>query len=194
MILRAILLTAFGVAFLITGMTVPQGLKVGDRASDFSLASIDGKLISMDSYEKAKGFIVIFTCNTCPYAKAYQKRIAELHTKYAQKGFPVIAINTSDSREDIIKRAKEQKYPFEYLHDETQSVSRAFGATKTPHVYVLKKDKTVAYIGAIDNNYKVAASADQRYVQEAVESLLANKEIKITNTKAIGCSIKWKST
>ena len=194
MILRTILLTVFGITFLITGMTVPQGLNVGDQASDFSLANIDGKMVSMDSYENAKGYIVVFTCNNCPYAKAYQKRIAELHRKYSQRGFPVIAINTSDSREDIIKRAKEQNYPFEYLHDETQNVSRAYGATKTPHVYILKKDKTVAYIGAIDNNYKDATSADKRYVQEAVEALLANKEIEVTNTKSIGCTIKWKSS
>ena len=194
MILRAILLTVFGIAFIISGMTVPQGLNVGDHATDFSLANIDGKMISLDSYPNSKGYIVIFTCNNCPYAKAYQRRIAELHNAYAQKGFPVIAINTSDSKEAIVKRAKEQNYPYDYLHDETQEVSKAYGALKTPHVYILKKDRTVAYIGAIDNNYKDADAADKKYVRDAVESLLANKEIKITSTKAIGCTIKWKSS
>ena len=192
MMLRAILLAVFGIAFIISGMTVPQGLNVGDKAADFSLENVDGKMVSLDSYDDAKGYIVVFTCNNCPYAKAYQDRLAALHNTYAKKGFPVIAINTSDAEDDIKKRAKKQNYPFVYLHDETQQVSKSYGATKTPHVYVLKKDRTVAYIGAIDNNYKDADAADKRYVKDAVESLLANKQIEITSTKAIGCSIKWK--
>ena len=194
MIHRAILLSFFGIVFIITGMTVPQELSVGDRASEFSLENIDGQMISLDSYEHAKGYIIVFTCNNCPYAKAYQKRIADLHNAYANKGFPVLAINTSDPQEEIIKRASEQNYPFVYLHDKTQDVSRAYGATRTPHVYVLKKDRTVAYIGAIDNNYKDASAADKHYVKDAVESLLDDKEVKITNTKAIGCTIKWKTS
>ncbi len=193
MIFRAILLTVFGVALLLTGMTNPQGLKVGEKASDFSLANINGQTISLDSYQDARGYIVIFTCNNCPYAKAYQKRIAGLHNEYASKGFPVIAINTSDSKQDIITRAQTMKYPFPYLHDETQEVTKSYGATKTPHVFVLKKDRTVAYIGAIDNNYKDAANADKHYVKDAVEALLANKPIEVTNTNAIGCTIKWKN-
>ena len=193
MILRAILLTVFGIAFLLTGMTEPNGLAIGDKAVDFSLANVDGEMVSLDSYKKAKGYIVVFTCNNCPYAKAYQDRLAELHKSYAEKGFPVIAINTSDSESDIKKRAKQENYPFVYLHDETQEISRAYGATKTPHVYVINQDRKVAYIGAIDNNYKNAEKADKKYVEDAVEALLANKEVKVTTTKAIGCSIKWKS-
>jgi len=193
MILRTILLTVFGVAFIISGMTRPQDLNVGDKASDFSLANFEGEMISFDSYDDAKGYIVIFTCNNCPYAKGYQQRIAELHDKYVSKGFPVIAINTSDSKDEITQRAKEMNYPFVYLYDETQKVTRAYGATNTPQVYVLKKDRTVAYIGAIDNNYKDANAADKHYVQDAIDALLANKEVKIFSTKAIGCSIKWKN-
>lgn len=194
MILRAILLSVFGIAFIITGMTNPNGLSVGEKAENFSLADISGKLVSLDSYADAKGYIVVFTCNNCPYAKAYQGRLASLHNEYAKKGFPVIAINTSDSPEDIKARAKEKNYPFAYLFDETQGVSKSYGATKTPHVYVLNKDRKVAYIGAIDNNYKDAAAADKTYVKDAVVALLANKEVKVTNTKAIGCSIKWKNS
>lgn len=192
MILRAILLAFFGTAFIVTGLTRPQELNVGDKAPDFSLADIDGKMISPTTYKDAKGYIVIFTCNDCPYAKAYQDRIAELHNDFAPKGFPVIAINTSDSKEAISARAKEKNYPFSYLHDETQVTTKAFGATKTPHAFVLDKNMTVAYIGAIDNNYKNAADADQKYIRDAVTSLLSNEKVKITNTKAIGCSIKWK--
>lgn len=192
MILRAILLAVFGTAFIVTGITRPNELKVGDKAPDFSLADIDGKMISPASYKDAKGYIVIFTCNDCPYAKAYQGRIAELHNDFAPKGFPVIAINTSDSKEAIVTRAKEKNYPFSYLHDEKQDITRSYGATKTPHAFVLDKYLTVAYIGAIDNNYKDAENADQKYIRDAVEALLSNNKVKITNTKAIGCSIKWK--
>lgn len=194
MILRAILLCVFGMAFLITGMIQHKGLNIGDKAIDFSLENVDGTMISLDTYEDARGYIVIFTCNNCPYAEAYQGRISLLQNEYAPKGYPVIAINTSDSKEEIISRANEQQYPFPYLHDETQDVSRAYGAIKTPHAYVLTKDKKVAYIGAIDNNYKNAADADQHYVKDAVEALLSNKEVPVKSTKAIGCSIKWKNS
>lgn len=193
MILRAILLTVFGIAFIISGMTNPNGLNVGDKASDFSLENVDGKMISFDSYIDAKGYIVVFTCNNCPYAKAYQDRIADLHNVYAKKGVPVIAINTSDSESDIKERAKEKKYPFVYLHDATQNVSKTYGATKTPHVYVLKEDKTVAYIGAIDNNYKDGNAANKHYVKDAVDAVLENREVSVISTKTIGCAIKWKS-
>jgi len=193
MILRAILLTIFGIAFLISGMTNPQGLSIGDKADDFALENVDGKTISLDSYENPKGYIVIFTCNNCPYAQAYQSRIAALHNEYVNKGFPVIAINTSDYKEEIIARAKKENYQFPYLNDATQEVSKSYGAVKTPHVYILKKDKTVAYIGAIDNNYKDGEAADKHYVKDAVNALLENREVKISTTKAIGCSIKWKT-
>jgi peroxiredoxin len=193
MLLRAILLTVFGIAFIITGMTGRNGLEVRNKAPDFTLANADGNMVSLQSYTNAKGYIVVFTCNNCPYAKAYQERLAGLHQKYAAKGFPVVAINTSDSKQDIIARSKEMNYPFAYLHDETQEVSRNYGATKTPHVYVLTKDKTVAYIGAIDNNHKDAAKADKKYIEDAVDALLAGKTVKMTTTKAIGCTIKWKA-
>jgi len=192
--LRAILLTIFGFAFILSGMINPKELAVGDKVENFSLANIDGKLISLDSYENAIGYVVIFTCNNCPYAKAYQKRIAELHNEYAPKGIPVIAINPNDSKEKIKQRSKEKNYPFAYLHDETQEVTRAYGASKTPHVFILNKEKTVMYIGAIDNNYKDAAAADKRYVNDALDAMLASKKIEVTNTRALGCSIKWRNS
>jgi len=193
MTLRAILLAVFGIAFIFSGMTGPQGLEIGDKASDFSLKDIDGKLVSLDSYQDARGYIVVFTCNNCPYAKAYQDRLASLHHAYAKKGFPLIAINTSDSKKEIKERAQKKAYPFPYLSDETQEVSKSYGASRTPHVYVLDQGKQVAYIGAIDNNYKDATKADKTYVKDAVEALLNDKEVKVTTTKAIGCSIKWKN-
>lgn len=178
------------------------GYKPGDYATDFSLKNIDGKKVSLSQYKNAKGFIVVFTCNHCPYAKLYEDRLIELHNKYADKGYPVVAINPNDAKmqpedsfENMQKRAKEKEFPFPYLHDETQEVTTTYGATRTPHVYLLNKDKKglkVEYVGAVDNNHKDASLADKKYVQEAIDQLLSGKKPKTTSTKAIGCSIKWK--
>ena len=176
------------------------GYEVGDKATDFSLKNVNGKMISMNSYEDAKGFMIIFTCNTCPYSVAYEDRIIALHQKYVDKGVPVIAINPNDdekspddSYEKMIVRAKEKGFPFPYVYDETQEITKAYGATNTPHVYVLDADKTVIYIGAIDNNTKSAVNADEKYVEDAVDALLNGNEVPEKKTKAIGCTIKWAS-
>jgi peroxiredoxin len=176
------------------------GYEVGDKATDFSLKNVNGKMISMNSYEDAKGFMIIFTCNTCPYSVAYEDRIIALHQKYVDKGVPVIAINPNDdekspddSYEKMIVRAKEKGFPFPYVYDETQEITKAYGATNTPHVYVLDADKTVIYIGAIDNNTKSAENADKKYVEDAVDALLNGSEVPEKKTKAIGCTIKWAS-
>jgi hypothetical protein len=126
----------------------------------------------------------------------------DLHKKYAAKGFPVIAINPNDparepedSYQNMQKRAKEMKYGFPYLIDETQGTAKIYGATRTPHVYVLKKgDKglTVQYIGAIDDNYEDPSQVKSKYVEQAVDALLSNKAVTTTSTKAIGCGIKWR--
>lgn len=179
-----------------------SGYKIGDKASDFSLKNVDGNMVSLADYKNAKGFIVIFTCNHCPFSQAYEQRIIELHQKYESKGYPVIAINPNDkdrepedSYENMQKLAKEKSYPFVYLYDETQEIAKAYGATRTPHVFILQKSKKgnlVKYIGAIDDNYEDATAAQQKYVEQAVDALLAGKSISINQTKAIGCGIKWK--
>jgi peroxiredoxin len=177
-----------------------DGYHVGDIATDFKLENIDGKMVSLADYKDAKGFIVIFTCNTCPYAVAYEDRIIELDKKYADKGYPVIAImpnNTDvkpgDNMEAMQARAKSKGFTFPYLIDEGQKIYPQYGATKTPHVYVLQKTakgNQVKYIGAIDDNYKDASQVNTTYVENAVDALLKGKEIKETQTRAIGCSIK----
>lgn len=177
-----------------------KGYAVGDIATDFSLKNIDGNMVSLADYGDAKGFIVIFTCNHCPYSVANEDRIVELDGKYKGKGYPVIAINPNnpetypaDSYENMIVRAKEKGFTFPYLLDEGQKIFPQYGATKTPHVYVLEKTaegNRVAYIGAIDDNVKDASSAETRYVEDAVDALLAGKKPPVTETKAIGCSIK----
>ena len=177
-----------------------KGYKPGDVATDFKLKNVDGKFVSLADYSKAKGYIVVFTCNHCPYAVAYEDRIIALDKKYASKGYPVIAINPNDpaaqpkdSYQAMQVRAKEKAFSFPYLFDDGQKVYPQYGATKTPHVFVLNKEKgknVVRYIGAIDNNYADAADVSERYVEAAVDALLAGKEVKKTTTAAIGCSIK----
>lgn len=176
------------------------GYKVGDLATDFNLKNIDGKMVSMANFKDAKGFIVIFTCNTCPYAVAYEDRIEALNKKYASKGYPVIAImpnNTDvkpgDNMESMQARAKAKGFTFPYLMDDGQKIYPQYGATKTPHVYILQKTSNgneVKYIGAIDDNYQDAAAVNTKYVEKAVDALLSGKEIQEKETRAIGCSIK----
>ena len=178
--------------------------KAGDVASDFSLKNVNGETVSLSQFDNAKGYIVTFWSNTCPVAKKYDQRLQDLNTKYAVKGYPVIAINSNDptvspgdSFEKMRETAKERNYQFEYLDDATQEVAYEYGATNTPHVYVLtKKDGklVVDYVGAIDNNADDASAADKKYVEDALNSLLGGENIAVAGTKAIGCSIKWKKS
>ncbi|MDI1256140.1 MAG: thioredoxin family protein [Flavobacterium sp.] len=190
------LLVAFTMAF----SSNIEGYKVGDIATDFSLKNVDNTMVSLKDYKDAKGFIVIFTCNHCPFAKAYEDRIIALDKKYAKAGYPVIAINPNnpekqkdDSFELMQVRAKEKGFTFPYLFDEGQKIFPQYGATKTPHVYLLQKTEKgniVKYIGAIDDNYEDESAVKEKYLENAVDALLNNKEIKVKETKAIGCSIK----
>ena len=176
------------------------GYQVGDIATDFSLKNIDGKKVSLSDYKDAKGFIVVFTCNHCPFAVAYEDRIIALDKKYKTLGYPVVAINPNnpgvqpkDSYDEMKIRAKEKNFSFPYLFDEGQKIYPQYGATKTPHVYLLQKTakgNEVKYIGAIDDNYNDASAVKTKYVENAVNALLESKEIEIKSTKAIGCSIK----
>jgi len=180
--------------------TIATGYKVGDIATDFSLKNIDNKKVSLKDFKDAKGYIVIFTCNHCPYAQAYEDRIVALDKKYKKLGYPVIAINPNnpakqkdDSFELMKVKAKEKGFTFPYLFDEGQKIYPQYGATKTPHVYILQKTakgNVVKYIGAIDDNYGDEKAVKTKYAENAVDALLKNKEVSVKETKAIGCSIK----
>lgn len=178
-----------------------EGYKVGDKATDFSLLNVDGKMVSMKDFKAAKGIIVIFTCNHCPYSKAYEDRIIALDKKYKPKGYPVIAINPNDSivlpADSYSKmkiRAKEKGFTFPYLVDAGQKMTKTYGASRTPHVFLLQKqsgDYIVKYIGAIDDNSQSPEDVENHFVEDAVDALLTGKEPNPNFTKAIGCTIKW---
>ena len=175
------------------------GYNIGDIATDFKLKNIDGNMVSMADYPDAKGFIVIFTCNHCPYAKMYEDRIIELDKNYTSKGYPVIAINPNDpeiqpedSFKNMQKRAKEKGFEFPYVIDEKQEVFPVYGATKTPHVFLLNDKKVVEYIGAIDDNARDAAGVKEKFVENAIAAMQNGEKPNPATTKAIGCSIKYK--
>lgn len=198
----ALLLSMATCLFLFSFSSDKKGYQVGDDVADFNLKNTKGEMISLASYKEAKGFIIVFTCNHCPFSVAYEDRIIALQAKYGAKGFPVVAINSNnkevvpeDSYEEMIKRAAEKKFNFNYLYDSTQEIAHQFGAARTPHVFVVEKQKSnlkLKYIGAIDDNTDEPEAATKKYVETAVDEILAGKEVTTPMTKAIGCTIKWK--
>jgi peroxiredoxin len=192
-------------ALLLPLLAIPmlaEGYGVGDKATDFRLKNVDGSMVSMADFKEAKGFIVIFTCNHCPYSVAYEDRIIELDKQFKSQGYPVIAINPNDPAvqpedgfTEMQARAEEKGFTFPYLLDDGQKIYPQYGATRTPHVYVLQKsgaDLIVRYIGAIDNNHSDADAANELYLADAVKALIAGGNPTVETTKAIGCSIKRK--
>ena len=184
---------------VLMSFTNPTGYKVGDKATDFKLKSVDNKMYSMADYKDAKGFIVVFTCNHCPFAVKYEDRIIDLAKKYKSKGYILLAINPNDpaaqpedSFELMQKRAKEKKFTFPYLFDEGQKIYPQYGATKTPHVFLLDKNLVVKYIGAIDDNVEDASQVKEKYLENAIAALEKGDEPTPNTTKAIGCTIKVK--
>ena len=177
-----------------------QGYEVGDIATDFRLLNVDGNYVSMADYEDAKGIVLIFSCNHCPYVVAYEDRMIELHNTYAPKGFPLVAVNPNDSIAEprdsytkMIERAEEKNFPFDYLLDANQLIYPEYGATRTPHVYLLEKEGDqfrVAYIGAIDDNYRDASAVEEHFLANAIDALLAGERPDPQYTRAIGCTIK----
>ncbi|WP_354668430.1 MULTISPECIES: thioredoxin family protein [Cellulophaga] len=172
------------------------GYKIGDTATDFELKNIDGETVSLSDYKDAKGYVVVFTCNECPFAKMYEERLIALNNTYSPKGYPVIAINANnpedhkgESYEDMRARAKEKGFTFPYLVDEGQKIQPLYGAVRTPHVFLLDGDMKVQYIGAIDDNSRSAENVKTKYVEDAIAALEKGEKPNPNYTKAIGCPI-----
>ena len=177
------------------------GYSIGDKVEDFKLKNINGKMLSMADNKKAKGFVLIFTCNHCPYSIAYEDRIIALDKKIKSQGYQIILINPNDPSIEAAKddsyelmkvRAKEKKFSFPYLFDEGQNVFPKFGATKTPDCFIVQKTDSgleLAYRGAFDDN-KEEAEVKTKYIENAVDALVSGKKPEPAETKAFGCGIK----
>ncbi|MDF1571246.1 MAG: thioredoxin family protein [Bacteroidales bacterium] len=193
------LLVSAGFLFVLSA-TVSAQLAPGDEAVPFTLKNVDGKMVSLSDYDDQKGVILVFTCNPCPFSKAYEQRIIQLHKKFAPSGYPVVAINPNDdvaSPDDTFEkmqaRAAEKNFPFPYLKDATQEIYKAYGATRTPHVFLLDNENgtfRVAYIGAIDNNAMDERAVSEKYVELAIKALENGNQPDPAQVKAIGCTIK----
>src|SRR5256714_13820784 len=184
----------------------PPMLKIAEKAPDFNLPGVDGKNYSLKDFADAKFLVIIFICNHCPTAQAYEQRIIKLHEDYKDKGVALVAVSPndpqavrldelgytdlSDSFEEMKIRAKERGYKFPYLYDgETQSTSRAYGVVATPHVYIFDQDRALRYVGRIDDSeVKTVSSTDAR---NALDALVAGKRVPVEVTKVFGCSTKW---
>lgn len=179
-------------------------LTAGQAAPDVKLKNVNNKEVSFAGFPKAKGYIVVFTCNTCPYSIAYEQRIIDLNKKYAKVGYPVIAINpndpaasAADSFEEMKKLSKKKKYTFPYLFDKGQAVTNAYGAMKTPHIFIVSntgKGRIIEYTGAIDNDTEGTNINRIRYAEDVIASLMKNEKPTVTVTKAIGCTVKRKKS
>ena len=197
------LVNATDLRLRVTEVKQSGGYQVGDAAGSFRLKNTDGNMVSLTDFNNAKGVIIIFTSNHCPFARAYEDRIIALNGKFASQGYPVIAINPSDpgthqddTADKMKERAAAKNYGYPYLVDDSQQTAKAFGAGRTPQVYILQKSGgkfTVRYIGMIDDNPQDAGGVTKYYVDEAVSNLLGGKPVVTTITKPVGCAIKWKN-
>ncbi|TVR79591.1 MAG: thioredoxin family protein [Chitinophagaceae bacterium] len=193
-------MTSLFLLFLSANIFAGTPYAVGDYAKDFNLKNVHGDYVSMKNID-AKGFIVIFSCNHCPFVVNSEERMIKLHNKYAPKGFPIIAINPNDeeivpedSYENMIIRAEERDFPFEYVYDETQEVAKAYGATHTPQVFLLVRENDkfkVVYTGAIDDSPRFPERVEEKFLEAALNNLLNGKKPDPNTTRAVGCSIKW---
>jgi len=188
-------------AVLVAASAFAGGIKLGDKApmTDTKMKSVDGKEVTIAGVAGKNGTLVVFTCNHCPFAKAWEKRISELGAAAGKEGIGVIAINSNDpasyaedSYENMQKHAKDAGFTFPYVVDATSEVAVAFGASKTPEVYLFDKDGKLVYHGAVDDN-RDAPKVTQNYLKNAITAVAAGKPIATSETKAVGCGIKFRS-
>jgi peroxiredoxin len=170
-------------------------LAIGDQAPAWKdLAGVDGKQHSLGEHADAKAVVVVFTCNHCPVAIAYEDRIVALANDYAAKGVDVVAINVNNTEADKLpamkERAEEKGFKFDYVYDPSQEIGRAYGATVTPHIFLLDGDRDLAYAGSIDDNMN-AEKVAKHYLRDAIDAVLAGSKPQTDSTKPMGCGIQY---
>ena len=172
-----------------------KGLAIGEKAPQWEgLMGTDDKSHSLADLEESDAVVLVFTCNGCPVAKAYEQRMVEFQNAYEDKGVRLVAINVNNGERDELpamkERAEEKEFNFAYVDDPSQESARQYGARVTPHVFVLDKDRKLAYVGAFDDNQD-ADKVEAHYVSDAVDALLAGRAPEVTEKKAFGCGIHW---
>lgn len=176
-----------------------SNLKIGDRALDFNLPATDGKNYSLDDYKGKKALVVVFSCVHCPYVKAWDGRLISIAREYAGKGAAFVLISANDavkypddSFENMKAHARKMNYPFPFLYNEKQDVARAYGAGRTPEIFLFDSGLNLAYHGTVDDNYEDEGAVKNHYLVEALEAVLSGNPVPVAETASVGCSIKWK--
>ncbi len=198
---RLLLLIPLVVLLASNGVKTTEVSPLGKTVSDFCLLNTDGHQVSFSEFKYAKGFVVVFICNHCPFAKLYTDRLNALNSKYKALGVPLLAVNSmdtltyeSESYAYMCSRAQSEHYNFPYLQDAAQTAGLNFGANRTPHAYVIWRENNawvIKYSGAIDDNGKDAANATP-YIANAVDDLLAGRPVRTPETLTVGCAIHYK--
>ena|SRR5713226_9308836 len=176
-------------------------LLTGGSLIDFTLPATDGNTYNVSEIaQKSKALAVVFTCNHCPYARAWEDRINQTARDYAGQGVQLLAINANDATkypgdnfEQMVKRATEKQFVFPYLQDESQVVAHAYGAERTPEFFIFDAAGKLRYHGSPDDNYEEEQAVRHSYAREALDAILADKEVAIPETTVLGCTIKWKA-
>jgi len=174
-------------------------MQIGSACPDFDLPGTDGATHSLTSFAAAEILVVIVSCNHCPYVVAYEERIVALSRAYAAKGVRFVAINANDvarypddAMPEMIRRAKDRGFDFPYLRDDSQQIARALGARFTPEVYVFDRARKLRYHGRIDDNHRDARAVKSHDLRAALDALVAGTSPPVTETQAVGCSVKWR--
>ena len=174
-------------------------LKINSILPEFDLPGTDGNIYSSKNFADKKIFIVIFSCNHCPYVQAYEQRIIGLQNEFKESGVQVVTISSNDavkypedSFEEMKKRAESKSFNFPYLYDKSQEVAKLFGATHTPQVFLFNSERKLKYEGKIDDNWQEPEQVKSKYLRDAILEVLGGKHVSVPETFSIGCTIKWK--
>lgn len=174
-------------------------LRPGDHMIEFKLPGVDNQKYTAHEFKGKKAIVIIFSCNHCPYVQAWEDRMIEIQKDYADRDVQLVAINSNDPQkysednfENMKKRAQEKGFNFPYLYDESQEIAHAYGAERTPEVFLFDGKAMLRYHGAIDDNYEDPAEVQKHYLRDALDSVLAGDNPEIPSTPPVGCTIKWK--
>ncbi len=176
-----------------------SSIAIGNMIIPFTLSGVDGHQHTVSDYNDKAAIVIIFSCNHCPYVRAWEDRMIQIQQDYAAQGVQFLLISSNDgaryptdSFTSMQERAREKEYPFPYLYDETQDIARAYGAERTPEVFLFDQQGMLRYHGVIDDNYDDPDAVKQPYLRAGLDAVLAGQTPQVATTAPVGCTIKWK--